>query len=222
MKYVGCALGKMAGQCLVLLLTCLNLPGQTDAFNLGTPDPPGQVGKIKLPEAYWAGQRTLYALSTDLKTFSQPPQKLFDADWDLATIDTIVRRFGDRYYAIIKDERYPTLAWPTGKTIRLCAADSLTGPYSRPGPPVSPNFREAPMVIPSPDGQAWYLYFEQYPGIAYGLSVATDPAGPWLTIAGNQRPDWDKFRVPTAARHGCMLVISQPEYERLRKAFRQQ
>lgn len=69
-----------------------------------------------LPEPYWAGQRTLYATSKDLKTFSDPPRKLFQ--WELATIDAIVRRIGDRYYAVIEDERYPSLEWPTGKTIR--------------------------------------------------------------------------------------------------------
>ena len=44
--------------------------------------------------------------------------------------------------------------------------DGLLGPYSKPGPPVSPDFREAPTLIPSPNGKAWYLYYEQYPGVA--------------------------------------------------------
>jgi hypothetical protein len=86
----------------------------------------------------------------DLKTFSQPPRKLFQ--WDMATIDTIIRKEGDAYYAIIKDERYPTLEWATGKTIRICLSTSLLGPYSEPGPPISPGFREAPTLIPSPNG----------------------------------------------------------------------
>ena len=68
----------------------------------------------------------------------------------IATIDTIVRRVGDTCYAIIKDERYPTLDWPTGKTIRICRAQELLGPYGKPGPPLSPSFREAPALIPSP------------------------------------------------------------------------
>ena len=100
------------------------------------------LGRTDLPEPYWAGQRTIYATSKDLKTFSDPPRKLFA--WDMATIDVIIRREGDRYFAILKDERYPTLEWTTGKTIRICSAPALLGPYSEPGPPVSPNFREAP------------------------------------------------------------------------------
>lgn len=180
------------------------------------------LGPTDLPEPYWAGQRTLYATSQDLKTFSDPPRRLFHTDWDMATIDTIIRRHGERYYAIVKDERYPSLAWPTGKTIRICSAPHLLGPYSAPGPPVSPNFREAPTLIPSPDGQAWYLYYEQYPGVAYGLSVATRLEGPWFQAAGNQRPDWDKYRLPSKVRHGAMLPISSQQYDALVQAFGKQ
>ncbi|MFZ5828834.1 MAG: glycoside hydrolase family 43 protein [Planctomycetota bacterium] len=176
------------------------------------------LGKTDLPEPYWAGQRTLFATSKDLKTFSDPPRKLFA--WDMATIDTIVRRIGDRYYAILKDERYPSLDWTTGKTIRVCVADHLLGPYSEPGPPVSPSFREAPMLTPSPDGAYWYLYFEQYPGVAYGLSVAKNPGGPWFQVIGGTNSDWDKYHVPTGARHGCMLTISRGEYEALLNEYR--
>jgi len=177
------------------------------------------LGKTDLPEPYWAGQRTLYVTSKDLKTFSDPPRRLFDNGWDMATIDTIVCKVGDQYYAILKDERYPTIEWPTGKTIRICTAPTLTGPYSKPGPPVSPNFREAPTVIPSPNSQAWYLYYEQYPGVAYGLSVSTNLNGPWFQPAGYQRPDWDKYSLPPKVRHGSMIPISLKEYDALIAAF---
>ncbi|HRZ58259.1 MAG TPA: glycosyl hydrolase family 43 [Candidatus Paceibacterota bacterium] len=176
------------------------------------------LGKTDLPEPYWAGQRTLYVTSKDLKTFSDPPRKLFP--WEMATIDTIVRREGDRYYAIVKDERYPTLDWPTGKTIRICSAPHLLGPYAEPGPPVSPGFREAPTLIPSPDGRAWYMYYEQYPGVAYGLSVASTLDGPWFQASGgtNHR-DWDKYSLPAKVRHGCMIPIRRAEYDGLVRRF---
>lgn len=177
------------------------------------------LGETKLPEPYWAGQRTLYATTKDLKTFSDPPRRLFNTGWDIATIDTIVRRHGDRYYAFIKDERYPSVEWPTGKTIRICTAPRLLGPYTAPGSPVSPNFREAPTLIPSPNGRAWYLYYEQYPGVAYGLSVATRLEGPWFQAAGGQRPDWDKYSLPPKVRHGSMLTISREKYRALIDAF---
>jgi hypothetical protein len=176
------------------------------------------LGRTDLPEPYWAGQRTLYTTSRDLKSFADPPRKLFA--WDMATIDTIVRRVGDRYYAVIKDERYPTLEWTTGKTIRICKAEHLLGPYSKPGPPISPSFREAPTLIPSPDGSVWYLYYEQYPGVAYGLSVAAVLNSPWFQVCGGTGyRNWDKYRIPDKARHGTMLTISRVEYEALVAAF---
>jgi hypothetical protein len=118
--------------------------------------------------------------------------------------------------AIVKDERYPTLDWTTGKTIRICSSPKLLCPYSEPGPPVGPNFREAPTLIPSPNGKAWYLYYEQYPGVAYGLSVAASLKGPWFQAAGGMpRPGWSKYDVPAGVRHGSMIVISREEYDAL-------
>jgi hypothetical protein len=152
---------------------------------------------------------TVSQLAGEVKIFpGQHARWLFDAGWDTATIDTIVCKAGDQYYAIIKDERYPLIEWPTGKTIRICTAPALLDPYSEPGPSLSPNFREAPTLIPSPNGKAWYLYYEQYPGVAYGLSVATHLNGPWFQPVGYQKPDWDKYSLPPKVRHGSMLLIS--------------
>lgn len=176
------------------------------------------MGKTDLPEPYWAGQRTLYAVSKDLKTFSDPPRKLFT--WDMATIDVMLAKDGDEYYAIIKDERYPTLDWPTGKTIRVCHSPGLLGPYSEPSAPVSPSFREAPTLIPSPDGHYWYLYYEQYPGVSYGLSVAEHLKGPWFQISGNTHfSDWDKYSLPPKVRHGSMMPITRAQYDAIVQAF---
>ncbi|MBA3483621.1 MAG: glycoside hydrolase family 43 protein [Pirellulales bacterium] len=178
---------------------------------------PHRMTRDDLPEPYWASQRTLYVASPDLKTFSNP-RKLFA--WDMATIDVILRREGDQYFAIVKDERYPTLDWPTGKMIRVCTSSSLLGPYSEPGPPVSPGFREAPTLVRSPNGQAWYLYYEQYPGVSYGLSVSKTLAGPWFQASGaTYHRDWDKYELPRQSRHGSMLPITCEEYDALVAAF---
>lgn len=190
---------------------------ESESLYLLTWHTPHEMGKTDLPEPYWASQRTLFVTSKDLVEFNGPPRKLFG--WDMATIDSIIRKEGPLYFAIVKDERYPTLDWPTGKTIRICQAPSLLGPYSKPGPPVSPGFREAPTLIPSPDGKAWYLYYEQYPGVAYGLSAAASLKGPWVQVAGNQRPDWDKYRLPDKVRHGCMLPITRKQYDALVAKF---
>lgn len=175
---------------------------------------PHKEGTREDPERYWASQRTLYVLSNDLETFSEHPSRLFN--WDIGTIDVIIRKVGDQYFAILKDETYPTLYWVTGKTIRVSKAPSLFGPWSLPSDPVSPNFREAPMLIPSPDDQIWYLYYEQYPGVSYGLSIADNLNGPWYQASGYTFfSDWDKYSLPDSVRHGCMITISKNEYERL-------
>jgi len=175
---------------------------------------PHLEGTKEDPERYWASQRTLYVLSKDLKIFSESPARLFD--WNMATIDVFIRKVGGTYYAVLKDEVYPSLYWVTGKTIRIAKSNNLTGPYSEPSAPVSPNFREAPALIPSPDGSAWYLYYEQYPGVSYGLSIADNLNGPWFQASGYTFfEDWDKYSLPASVRHGCMLAISRKEYEAL-------
>ncbi|MFT4733247.1 MAG: hypothetical protein ACI9K1_000198 [Arcticibacterium sp.] len=179
---------------------------------------PHKEGTKEDPERYWASQRTLYVLSADLKNFEGPPKRLFD--WDFGTIDVIIRKVGGSYYAILKDETYPTLYWPTGKTIRIARSDSLLGPYSLPQDPISPNFREAPTLIPSPDGNNWYLYYEQYPGVSYGVSISNNLNGPWYQASGYTFfSDWDKYRLPSSVRHGCMITISNEEYNSLVSKF---
>lgn len=164
-------------------------------------------------ERYWNSQRTLYVTSEDLLGFSSP-KMLFD--WDIGTIDVFIRQAEGKYWAIVKDERYPTLDWVTGKTIRIASSDSLLGPYTKLSAPISPNFYEAPMLIPSPNGKAWYMYYEQYPGISYGVSVADKLTGPWYKLSGNTHfADWDKYSMPAELRHGAMMTISRKEYDQL-------
>lgn len=65
----------------------------------------------------------------------------------------------------------------------------------------------------------WYLYYEQYPGVAYGLSIAAKLPGPWFQAAGNQQPGWDKYHLPPKVRHGSMLAITRKQYDALVVAF---
>jgi hypothetical protein len=179
---------------------------------------PHKEGTEKDPERYWASQRTLYVTSNDLKEFTKPPQKLLP--WDMGVIDTFLYKAEGKYWAVLKDETYPTLDWVTGKTIRIASSDSLLGPYKNLSAPISPNFREAPTLIPSPNGQAWYLYYEQYPGVSYGLSVADSLNGPWYQVSGYTFfSDWDKYSLPEKVRHGMMMPISGDEYDHLVKSF---
>ena len=172
------------------------------------------------PERLWASQRTLYVTSPDLKTFEGKPKLLFD--WDMATIDTTIQRHDDGkgYCAIVKDERYPSFNWTTGKTIRISCAPSLLGPYPTPGPAISPNFREAPTLIRAPNDREWLLYYEQYAGMSYGVSKAPRLEGPWYQLQGNSGVErWNRFSMPAGTRHGSMIEISRKQYDAIVAAF---
>ena len=142
----------------------------------------------------WESKRTFYILTEDFETFT-PADRLFDFtgdDADMATIDTIIEKEGDTYYAIIKDD-----------------SSSLTGPYTNPGPPVTPAWREAPSIVRSPDGQGWYLYTEQYP-TAYELYRCSSLAGSmWSQVAFT----------PPVARHGWVMRIDETQYQAIVDAY---
>ncbi len=171
---------------------------------------PTRPASAEEPELMWSSMKTLYVTSKDLSAFSAP-RRLFD--FDLATIDTVVRRAGDKCYAIIKDERMPSDDWPTGKTIRVCVAGDLLGPYAPPGPALTTSFCEAPTLIPRPDGKGWHLYCERYPGIRYECLTAPTPGGPWKCVPR------ESFSVPRGIRHGSMLPVTVTQYQALMAAF---
>lgn len=213
-----------------------NIPGHPDALQrIGAPKlffdtksqrflltwhTPNRDGSATDPERYWGSQRTLYVTSPDLKRFDAAPKRLFD--WDMATIDTVVmpNDAGPGYCAIIKDERYPSFDWTTGKTIRISCGPTLTGPYPQPGPPLSPNFREAPTVIRAPDDRSWLLYYEQYAGTSYGVSKAPKLTGPWFQLSGTSGvPEWNRYEMVPGARHGSMIPITGAQYDALTAAY---
>jgi len=180
---------------------------------------PNVPGAKEDPERYWASQRTLYVTGKDLAKLPAKPTRLFA--WDMATIDTIVQpNPAGGYCAVIKDERYPSYDWITGKTIRISCAAKLLGPYPEPGPPLSPNFREAPTLVRAPVSGDWLLYYEQYAGTSYGLSRAQRLEGPWYQVSGNSGvPEWNRYEMPAGTRHGSMIAISRKQYDAIVAAF---
>ena len=160
---------------------------------------------------YWNQMRTYYILTSDFTTFTEP-KRLF-ADEGQASIDVIIREEGGKYYAILKDERFPGFGYTQGKAIRICESDKLEGPYKKPSQRITPNFREAPTLIPRNDTNGWLLYYEQYPGIQYEVSTAPSLKGPWHDVY------YHHYQVPTNARHGCMVALNQDQYDALIKTY---
>jgi len=162
------------------------------------------------PEKVWRSMRTFYTISKDMVHFSKP-KRLFD--FDFATIDVIIRRERNKYYAFLKDERWADFSCLTGKSIRMSGSENLVGPYSKPLSSITPNWREAPTLIPKLDGTGWYLYYEEYPGISYGCSTAKTLTGPWYNLY------WKEYEIPEGVRHGGMIGITEEEYHVLIDAY---
>lgn len=153
-------------------------------------------------DEWWKSMRTFYTLSSDFESFTEP-KRLFDFDGDdatMATIDVIIRKADSKYYAIIKDERWPEDS-PNGKTIRISTSNDLTGPYSNPATPITPAWYEAPSLVPTLDNDGWFLYAESYPN-RYMLFHSDSLSGSWsatdLKLEG--------------VRHGCVIRINEDQY----------
>jgi len=165
---------------------------------------------INRGDELWKSMRTFYILSSDFEKFTHP-RRLFefegDADREMATIDVIIQKVGDIYYAIIKDERWP-VDCKTGKTIRVSTSKNLIGPYCNPGPPITPTWFEAPSLVSKSDNSGWYLYAESYPN-KYMLFEADSLIGSWSPINLNLEN----------IRHGCVIQINENQFNNIKSTF---
>ena len=166
--------------------------------------------------ARWESMRTFYILTKDFVTFT-PAAKLFDftgKDATMAQIDASIHFHDGKYYAVIKDERWPETA-STGKTVRIASSESLTGPWTNPGGSVTPSWREAPTLVQSPDAVYWYMYVEDYTVHRYELYRSA-------TIANNNV--WEKVESMTPppgdnCRHGCIIRVEEAVYKKLKNTY---
>lgn len=158
----------------------------------------------------WANMRTFYVTTKDFRTFSNP-KRLFQ--FDLPTIDVIIRKDGDLYYAILKDEGFVSIDHPTGKTIRISWSMSLDGPWSEPTDKIMPNWCEAPAAIVNPDGSGWLIYAERYSAVRYELVAAPSLKGPYTSPIGTG------YFMPPGLKHGGMINITREEYDAIVNKF---
>ncbi|MBQ6340016.1 MAG: glycosyl hydrolase family 32 [Kiritimatiellae bacterium] len=157
----------------------------------------------------WESMRTFYVLTRDFRTFTKaaPLLDFRGEDAKIAQIDTSVHLHDGTYYAIVKDERWKESAPGTYKSIRLAKSASPTGPWSSPGLPLTPHWREAPTLVPSPDGRAWYLYAEEYPrGYRMYTAASLDQPGPWREMP---------LKYTGVIRHGCVIRVREGVYRGL-------
>lgn len=163
----------------------------------------------------WESMRTFYFLTSDWETFTKP-ERLFHfdgVDETMATIDVILNKEGERYYALIKDERWPETA-ATGKTIRVASSESLTGPYTNPGPSITNAWEEAPVALRKNDGGGWLLFTERYMEHSQRYTCRE-------TVSFEDE-SWSQVDMasPEDGRHGCVIPITEEEYQAIVEKYR--
>jgi hypothetical protein len=117
--------------------------------------------------------------------------------------------------------------WMRPGMVFLCTAVLWVGSVAHAGQPDppgqaigSPPVHEAYLFAHMKQGDYGRLYYEQYPGVSYGLSVASGLEGPWVQVSGvTFFSNWDKYQLPPKVRHGSMMVIMRSEYDTLVAAF---
>jgi hypothetical protein len=162
---------------------------------------------------YWCSIRTFYILTSDFETFTTP-QRLFAFTGEyenMPTMDVIIRKIDGKYYAFIKDERWPGDTPEGYKAISIAKSDNLTGHYENPWRPVTDTWHEAQTIVPKKGDPAngWFLFVEHYP-IEYALYEAITIEGAW-TKKEIHSPD---------ARHGSITWVDADTYKAILKAYK--
>lgn len=146
--------------------------------------------------------RMYYATTRDFKTWSRA-KLLYDPGFSV--IDATIVADGKRYVMFLKNE---TKA-PVEKNIRMATAKNLTGPYSKPGAPITGAYwAEGPTALKM--AGTWIVYFDKYRDRRYGAVVSSDLQH-WTDVS-------DKVRFPKGTRHGTAFKVSRKEFEALKEA----
>jgi hypothetical protein len=159
---------------------------------------------------YWRSIRTFFVLTSDFKEFTEP-QRLFHFTGiheNMPTMDVIIRKENGKYYAFIKDERWPGDVSEGFKAIRIAKSEKLTGPYSNPSTAITDTWREAQTLVRNLKDNGWFLFVERYP-YEYTLYEAPSLEGPW------KNKEIKNF----SARHGSVVRIDEQTYRALLKTY---
>jgi hypothetical protein len=136
----------------------------------------------------------IYATSTrDFKIFS--PSRLF-YEPGFNVIDSTIIRDGERYVMISKDET----RYPPAKNLHTATSDKVSGPWSEPSKPFTPEglWVEGPSALKI--GEYWYVYFDCYGQHRFGVMRSADFVE-WEDVS-------DQLRIPEGMRHGTAFEVS--------------
>lgn len=140
-----------------------------------------------------ADHRLYYVTTKDFKTYSHA-KLLYDGGF--CAIDGTIRRMGDTYYLVMKDETF----FPAPvRSLRVATSKHATGPYGPASPPFTDRDTEGPSILPA--GGWWYVYFDYYTRGRYG-AVRTKDFVSW-------EPFSDSLKTPRGIRHGSAFLAPQ-------------
>ena len=139
-----------------------------------------------------ADHRLYYVTTKDFKTYSRA-KLLYDGGF--CAIDGTIKKSGDTYYLVMKDETF----FPQVRNLRVASSKRATGPYG----PASPSFTEKDTEGPSilSAGGWWYVYFDYYTRGRYG-AVRTKDFTHW-------EPFSDSLKAPRGMRHGSAFLAPE-------------
>ena len=107
---------------------------------------------------------------------------------------------------VLKDEtRYPD----PKKYLCIATSDDLTGSYTKPGKPISPDsiWVEGPTIIEI--GKEYFIYFDMYRNHKMGVIKSNDLIN-WTDVSG-------KVTFPEGTRHGTVFKVNQNILDKLLK-----
>ncbi len=143
--------------------------------------------------------RMYYVSTKDFRKFSKT-KLLYDPGFSV--IDASIVKDGSKYVMFLKNETRK----PVEKNIRVATASKLTGPYSKPGEPITGNYwAEGPTSLKI--GDEWIVYFDKYRDHKYGAVKSRDLIH-WEDIS-------DRVSFPSGVRHGTVFAISREEFNRI-------
>jgi len=161
----------------------------------------------RFPETLGAGSNAnnhrLYALRTrDFRAIGPTRRGGPYYDPGFMVIDAAIFKTDGRYAMVVKNE---TLT-PPAKYLFLTFAESLDGPWTKPGQRISgEDWAEGPSPIRI--GDWWYIYFDKYRKKTYG-AVRSKDLKSWEDIS-------DRITFPEGARHGTAFRAPRAVVDRL-------
>lgn len=150
-------------------------------------------GDWKTEEGFKYDHRMYCTTTRDFKTYT-PARLFFDPGHNV--IDATIRKVGNKFYMIYKDER--EIPVPQ-KNLLVAVSDHAAGPYQKlSGVPFTKNWVEGAATLPLPDG-SFLVYMEAYRVHHYEAKLTRD----FMDFQDVS----DKISFPLGVKHGSVIKV---------------